>query len=153
MNKQAEKKKKRTLTQKFHVLLSASDHKRLLSRAAKDHRNASEIIRLAISRFLEGADKDTDAIPLNIKKLFWDAGTIDLKEHASHVIERVLEFGDDEACKWLFLTFDRDAIIDVIENNKALSRKSRAFWKAWHGIEDDENTQEMPSSCWMDCSR
>ncbi|MBI4128309.1 MAG: hypothetical protein HY459_04575 [Parcubacteria group bacterium] len=63
--------------------------------------------------------------------LFWDVDpkTIDLKRHARYVIERVLDFGNDKEVRWLWKTYSRDQIREVVATSRVLHNQSRALWK------------------------
>lgn len=63
--------------------------------------------------------------------LFWDVdpSTIDLHAHKRWVIERVLEYGDDAAIRWLRQTYTTRDIADVVKASRALSRKTANFWR------------------------
>lgn len=64
------------------------------------------------------------------KSLFWDVdpATIDLEKNARYVIERVLDFGTDEEVRWLWRTYPRTKIREVIDNPRMLLPKTRALW-------------------------
>ena len=70
------------------------------------------------------------------KSLFWDVdvSTLDPRRHANYVIERVLEYGDSRAARWLLKNFSRQAIAKVIKNSRRLSPKSRNFWALKMGL-------------------
>ncbi|HEY4526487.1 MAG TPA: hypothetical protein VJK53_01400 [Candidatus Paceibacterota bacterium] len=65
------------------------------------------------------------------KSLFWDVdpATIDLDKNARYVIERVLDFGNDEEVRWIFKHYGRKYITDVFNNSAdSLTPKSSNFW-------------------------
>lgn len=64
------------------------------------------------------------------RTLFWDIDPdrLDLQENKDFIIERVLELGDDAAVKWLFSTYPRSDILNVIAKSRRLSRKSARYW-------------------------
>jgi hypothetical protein len=49
------------------------------------------------------------------RALFWDT-------------ERMLELGDDKAVKWLFSTYSRAEIKEVLATSRRISRKSANYW-------------------------
>ncbi len=68
---------------------------------------------------------------LQKQSLFWDVDldTLDPEEHASYIIERVLDFGDDEDIRWLFSMYPKVAIKGVLENSRStIHAKSKALW-------------------------
>jgi hypothetical protein len=70
-------------------------------------------------------------IPAESRRFFWDVdpAKLDLSRHKSYIIERLLEFGDDEAVSWLFRAYRRDEIAAILESSRFLSTKSRGFWR------------------------
>lgn len=63
--------------------------------------------------------------------LFWDVDpkTIDPKRHATYVIERILDFGNDREVKWLWNTYPRNRIQKVVQSSRVLHPQTRALWK------------------------
>ena len=63
--------------------------------------------------------------------LFWDVdpNKIDLKKHARYVIERVLDFGNDEEVRWMWHTYSRPQIREVVEKSRVLHEESRSLWR------------------------
>lgn len=78
------------------------------------------------------------SVPEEFRYLFWDTNpdTIQLRKHASYVIERVLEFGDLDALSWLQKIYPTQRIIDVLLTSRAITAKSRGFWTIWFGVHD-----------------
>lgn len=66
-----------------------------------------------------------------MRPLFWDAAEkdIDFEAHASYVIERVLEHGNDAQVQWLLKRYASDAIRSVVETSRGLSARSRNYWR------------------------
>lgn len=64
------------------------------------------------------------------QSLFWDVDPkkIDLKKHARYVIERVLDFGNDEEVRWMWHTYTRPQIRDIAKKSRVLHKQSRALW-------------------------
>lgn len=66
------------------------------------------------------------------RSLFWDTdpATIDLIKNARYVIERVLEFGNEDEVRWLFKHYPRAQIKAVLNLPRAqVSPQSRALWE------------------------
>jgi hypothetical protein len=80
------------------------------------------------------------AIPSNVLKLFWDADKsgIDVRLHARYVICRVLDFGDSAEVRWLFDTYDEDAIKQVVASHPHLHPKSLNYWRKRFGLPADD---------------
>ena len=64
--------------------------------------------------------------------LFWDVDpkSIDLRRHAGYIIERVLDFGNDQEVKWMWETYPVSLIRKVVKNSRSLRLESRLLWKA-----------------------
>lgn len=64
------------------------------------------------------------------QSLFWDVDPkkIDLKKHARYVIERVLDFGNDDEVRWMWQTYRRSSIRKVAETSRVLHAPSRSLW-------------------------
>jgi hypothetical protein len=69
-------------------------------------------------------------IPLRLRLLFWDTDleSFDPATYPVYTIERVLEYGDEEAIVWLRRTFSQDQIVDVLRTNRHLTPLSANFW-------------------------
>lgn len=68
---------------------------------------------------------------LQKQSLFWDVDLsfLDSKEHSSYIIERVLDFGDDEDIRWLFSTYPKAVIRETLEHSRGtIHAKSKALW-------------------------
>jgi hypothetical protein len=79
--------------------------------------------------------KDMATVPEHFRSLFWDTAIerIKIKRNARYVIERVLEYGDLDAVYWLQRVFPTQRILDVLEQSRQITLKSRNFWEAWFG--------------------
>lgn len=66
------------------------------------------------------------------QSLFWDVDpdTIDLDKHARYVIERVLNFGTDEEVRWMWRTYPRTLIHDIVNKSRVLRPETRPLWRA-----------------------
>ncbi len=65
------------------------------------------------------------------QSLFWDVNpkTIDPKQHARYIIERILDFGDAGEVRWLFHYYTRRLIRKVLNlPRSAIHEKSRVLW-------------------------
>ena len=61
--------------------------------------------------------------------LFWDidASKLEPDKHPEYVIERILDFGDDEELRWMTGYYPREAIKNVVAKSRILLPKSRTF--------------------------
>lgn len=62
--------------------------------------------------------------------LFWDTKPekIDKNRNKNYIIERVLEFGDDNEVKSLFREYKKEDISKVVDNSRSLSLSTKALW-------------------------
>ena len=70
------------------------------------------------------------AVP-KLKRLFWDRklGVSDLENHPLWVMERVLEFGSLEDVKILKSLFGRVRFLELVQQARLNSSRTRAFWQ------------------------
>lgn len=70
-------------------------------------------------------------IPSELGRFFWDVDPASLnpKRHNAYIIERLLEFGNEKAARWLFEEYTRDEVAAVIESSRSLSYKSMNYWR------------------------
>ncbi|MBI3354010.1 MAG: hypothetical protein HY034_03870 [Nitrospirae bacterium] len=61
---------------------------------------------------------------------------IHLKKNARYIIERILELGNLDAIYWLQMAYSSQNIIETLNTSRAVSKRSRIFWKLWFGVED-----------------
>jgi hypothetical protein len=69
-------------------------------------------------------------LPEFLEPYFWeiDFAGLRLPEQQSYVIERVLEYGDDRAIRWLKATFAPKAIASVVRDSRRISRNTATLW-------------------------
>ncbi len=74
------------------------------------------------------------------KEYFWDVNFSELNKenHSSFIIERVLEYGDEKAVKWMKKNFNTSEIKNVICKSKNLSQKSANFWQLIFNLKRDK---------------
>jgi len=62
--------------------------------------------------------------------LFWDVDpkTIDPERHARYIIERVLDFGNDDEVRWLFRHYPYTFIREVLDRSRVIHEKSKKLW-------------------------
>lgn len=82
--------------------------------------------------------KDSTSVPDSLRPLFWDTklSNIHIKRNARYIIEKVLEFGDMYALKWLQKVYPVQTIVDVLNLSKVISEKSWEFWMIWFGVKN-----------------
>ncbi len=76
----------------------------------------------------------------SLNRFFWDvsSGSLDTTQHASYIIERLLEYGDIPAITWLNKQYSKQKIIKVLKNTRSLSPRSANFWSLYFNLEPDE---------------
>ena len=65
------------------------------------------------------------------QSLFWDVDpkTIDPEKNAQYIIERILEFGNDDEVRWMWSYYTHSLIKDRVEHSRGVLReKSKALW-------------------------
>ncbi len=67
-----------------------------------------------------------------------DPAGIDVTEHATFIIERLLEFGDDAAVAWLERTYPRERLIEVLRSSRRISPKSANYFAFKYGVPTEE---------------
>lgn len=69
-------------------------------------------------------------LPSCIKKYFWetDAEKIDPDKYPYFVIERILEYGDKKALRWLLKNFKLCKIKNVLLQRRNISLLSANYW-------------------------
>lgn len=75
-----------------------------------------------------------------LKKYFWDVDflKLDKKNHSHFIIERILEYGDRRAIKWLKNNFRLNEIKKVIYESKNISLRSANFWQFIFNLKRDK---------------
>jgi len=65
-----------------------------------------------------------------LRPYFWevDFSSVRLPDHETYVIERVIEYGHDEAIRWLNKTFTPDAQACVVRRSGCLSSNTATLW-------------------------
>ncbi len=65
------------------------------------------------------------------QSLFWDTDPkkLDPKKHARYIIERILDFGNDDEVRWMSRYYDRQTIKNTVKNSRVLHAKSRNLWQ------------------------
>ena len=62
--------------------------------------------------------------------LFWDVDpkTIDPEKNAVYVVERILDFGNDEEVRWMWHYYNHNQIREVLLKSRVLFPETRSFW-------------------------
>ena len=69
-------------------------------------------------------------LPLSFKQYFWDVKfkSLDVKKNQRFILERLLEYGNLSAYKWLKKNFSPLAVKKTVKTSRALSKKSANFY-------------------------
>ena len=69
-------------------------------------------------------------LPDFLRPYFWDVdfARLRLPERQTYVIERVLEYGGDQAIRWLKETFPPETLADVVRRSRRLSPNTANLW-------------------------
>lgn len=76
-------------------------------------------------------DRNSKAIISFRQTLFWDVDpkTINPEKNAKYIIERILEFGNDEEVRWMWSYYSHSLIKDRVEHSRGVLReKTKALW-------------------------
>lgn len=78
--------------------------------------------------------------PRFLKQYFWDIDfeKFNPKKHPRYTIERLLEYGNEDAVRWMFKNFDKKAIKEALMKSRQLTKRSANFWAIFFGIKDKE---------------
>ncbi|MEW5747106.1 MAG: hypothetical protein AB1805_16880 [Nitrospirota bacterium] len=119
---------KKTIGRSEYAYLVTREGKRVV------HRYLGPADRPDVKQFIEER-KGLQMVPERFRALFWDTSlkNIHLKKHARNVIERVLEYGNLDAIRWIQQVYPTQTIIEVLRTSRAVSEKSRGFWEIWFG--------------------
>jgi hypothetical protein len=75
-------------------------------------------------------------VPKHLASLFWDTDvdTFDPTAYPVYTIERVLEYGDEDAVAWMRRAFSEEQVIDVLRTDRHLTPLSANFWALMFGV-------------------
>jgi hypothetical protein len=78
-------------------------------------------------------------LPNSLKPFFWDSdfSKLGVDEYSYFIIGRLLECGDESGVNFLLNTYPPHEIIYVLKNSRALSKRSRNFWKIFFNVKDE----------------
>lgn len=79
-------------------------------------------------------------LPDFLRRFFWDVSFADLDGRADYyfVLERLLEYGDDRAIRWLLSYYTNAERIEVVKSSPRLSPKTGCFWKCYYGLQEED---------------
>ena len=76
----------------------------------------------------------------DFRPLFWDTDldTINLQKNKKHIIQRILNFGNEKTYRWLFQVYSVNDIIDVVKYDKNINPRSAVMIANYFGIPKEE---------------
>ncbi len=79
-------------------------------------------------------------IPNFLKSYFWDIQfqKLDIKKRRIFVLKRILNEGNEKAVAWMFETFDKSEMRNVLSHLRGFSKKSANYWALILGIPSEE---------------
>lgn len=91
-------------------------------------------------------------LPEALYKFFWeyDARTLDKDANWYQVIERILEYGDLEANRWVYRSYTKEQISEVVKSSRQISKKTALLWQNILGISEEEMVCLKTSCRWND---
>ena len=62
--------------------------------------------------------------------LFWDTDPkkLDIHKHAKYIIERIMDFGNDDEVRWMKQQYPKSLLAEVVNNSRVLLSNSRTLW-------------------------
>jgi len=73
----------------------------------------------------------TTALPEFTQPFFWDTDVtqIDASKDYYIIIERLIEYGNDPAIKWMMATYPKEQIQEVVKTSRKISGKTASLWQ------------------------
>lgn len=95
-------------------------------------------------------------LPEHLRRYFWDVSfeKIDVEKRRVFVLKRVLEYGDEEAVRWMWKHFKKSEVKDVLSHFRGFSRKSANYWATVLEVPKEEvlclkkHSSEEPKTIW-----
>lgn len=70
-------------------------------------------------------------LPISFKKYFWDTdfNNMVVGKNKIYVIERLLEYGDVEAYRWLKKNFPKNLLVKIASRSRRIGAQTKNFWQ------------------------
>lgn len=96
------------------------------------------------------------SLPEYLRRYFWDVSfeKIDLEKSRVFVLKRVLEYGNEEAVRWMWKHFKKSEVKDTLSRFRGFSRKTANYWATVLEIPKEEvlclkkRSLEEPKTIW-----
>ncbi len=76
----------------------------------------------------------------NLLKYFWDCdkSKLDLNLHKNYILNRLMQYGNLEAIKWILNNYEREYVVKYLtkKGKNTLDRKSYLFWEKLSSYND-----------------
>lgn len=62
--------------------------------------------------------------------LFWDTDPkkLDTKKNAKYIIERIMDFGNEDDVRWMRRYYSKSLLAQVVRESRVLGSSSRTLW-------------------------
>lgn len=62
--------------------------------------------------------------------LFWDTDSkkLDIQKNAKYIIERIMDFGNENEARWIRRYYPRSLLSEVVRKSRVLGSSSRTLW-------------------------
>ena len=73
---------------------------------------------------------NSSRLPKSFKQYFWDVDFEKLiaKKYPYYIIQRILNFGDQNATEWLFRNFDSEIVKQTLRIRRGFSKRAATYW-------------------------
>lgn len=64
------------------------------------------------------------------QSLFWDTDPkkLDTQKHAKYIIERIMDFGNEDEAGWMRRYYPKSLLAKVVKKSRVLGSSSKALW-------------------------
>ena len=78
--------------------------------------------------------------PQELNVLFWDTNpeNLDYKKHKKYIVERILEYGDLSADRWLNSIYSEKDIVEIVKTSKRISLKTANFYTVKYNLKKED---------------
>lgn len=92
-------------------------------------------------------------LPENLRPFFWDVdfAGLDIRASSRFIIERLMEHGDEIGMRFLMNTFGREELAQVLRTGRAVSARSRAFWRVILDVDEEACTPKRYPNPYGNC--
>lgn len=75
---------------------------------------------------------------LTKKSLFWDVAKVDPRKNEKFIIERILNYGDEEDFRWARESYGDKRVKATVLKSRALDNKSLSFWCQYFNLDQNK---------------